>query len=264
MKRLSLYSGLLGSLVLLSLVTVSFTSAPQSSSSSEDELEGAWRLVLNHDQAMSDLNIDMVKILVDGHFMFAFFDHEKQSFFSCGGGEYTYADGVYTESVLFHTIDPGLVGRALPFTAEIREGKWHHTGSLNGAEMNEVFERIEGEESADLLGAWHMYASGPNESSLRVVKKKQAQTWKLIAGNRYSWATFSPKKGELMSCGGGAIDMEDDWCRETIEYDSVDSTMVGKVMAYEGRPGGNDWTVKPPNTRGARDGRLVHWKRVQY
>lgn len=262
MKRLSRYPRLLGSLVLISSIVISFTSAPQAPSS-EDELEGAWRMVQNRGQAMSDLNLDMVKILVDGHFMFAFFNKDDQSFFSCGGGKYSYAEGTYTESILFHTIDPSLVGRDLPFDAKLSEGNWYHTGAIDGAEMNEVFERIEGEEAAQLMGAWHVHARGTSESSLRKVKAKRVQTWKLIAGDRYSWATFSPKKGDLLSCGGGAVVMEGDWCREEIEYDSVDSTMVGKVLAYQGLPNEDHWLVKPPSTRGNLADEVIQWKRAE-
>lgn len=261
MKRLSLSPGLLGSLVLLSLLFVSFSSAPQSPKS-EGELEGAWRMVQNRGQAMSDLNLDMVKILVDGHFMFAFFSKDQQSFYSCGGGEYSYNDGIYTESILFHTIDPDLVGRSLPFDAKVADGKWYHTGAINDGEMNEVFERIEGEEAAQLMGAWHVYARGGSETDLREVKAKRVQTWKLIAGDRYSWATFSPKKGDLLSCGGGVVHIEDDWCREEIEYDSVDSTMVGKVLAYQGLPNSEEWLVKPPSTRGSTSDEVIQWKKM--
>lgn len=262
MKRLSLSSGLLGSLVILSCIATSFSSAPQSPKS-EEELEGAWRMTQNRGQAMSDLNLDMVKILVDGHFMFAFFSKDQQSFYSCGGGKYSYSDGIYTESILFHTIDPELVGRSLPFDAKLADDKWYHTGAINGAEMNEVFERIKGVEAAQLLGAWHIFARGNSESEMREVKAKRIQTWKLIAGDRYSWATFSPKKGELLSCGGGVVQIEDDWCREEIEYDSVDSTMVGKVLAYQGLPHSDDWVVKPPSTRGNTSDEVILWKKME-
>lgn len=263
MKRLSLSPGLLGSLVLLSSLAIGFTSSPQAPAS-EDELEGAWRMVQNRDQAMSELNLDMVKILVDGHFMFAFYSKDQQAFFSCGGGEYNYAEGVYTESILFHTIDPNLVGRSLVFEAKVADGKWYHSGEIDGAEMNEVFERMEGTEAAQLLGAWHIQARGTSESSLREVKAKRVQTWKLIAGDRYSWATFSPKKGELLSCGGGALQIEGDWCREEIEYDSVDSTMVGKVMAYQGMPEDDHWLVRPPSTRGGVVEEIIQWRKVEF
>lgn len=262
MKKLPLSPGLLGSLFILSLIAVSFVSAPQAPKS-EDELEGAWRMIQNRGQAMSDLDLDMVKILADGHFMFAFFDKDQQSFFSCGGGEYAYEDGIYTESILFHTIDPTLVGRALSFDAKIMDGKWYHTGAIDGEEMNEVFQKTEGEAAAQLMGAWHIYARGASETSLRSIKAKREQTWKLIAGDRYSWATFSPKKGELLSCGGGIVQIEDDWCREEIEYDSVDSTMVGKVLAYQGLPGSDDWVMKPPVTRGNSSDRVIQWKKIK-
>lgn len=261
MKKLTLFPGFLGSLLLLSFFSVSFTSAPPSALS-EDDLEGAWRMVLNRDQAMSDLKIDMVKILVDGHFMFAFYNKDQQSFYSCGGGNYQVDNGVYTESILFHTIDPNLVGQTLSFEAEMIEGKWHQTGAINGAELHEVYQRIEGTSASELMGAWHIAATGPDDHSLRQVKKRQAQTWKLIAGDRYSWATFSPKKGELLSCGGGTITQEESWCRESIEYDSIDSTMVGKVMAYEGLPESDTWRVRPPATRGNSSRMLVAWEKM--
>lgn len=261
MKKLSIPPGLPVSLFLLLITLTGFAPAPSVPASS-DELEGAWKMTMNRDQSMESLGIDMVKILMDGHFMFAFFDEENQKFFSCGGGEYRYEDGRYTEIIRFHTIDPDLIGRSLTFDAKLEGNTWYQSGEINGGELNEVYSRIEAENISGLDGAWHIISQGESEESMKPLKKRQARTWKLIAGSRYSWATFQPKDGELLSCGGGEMSMEDNWCREHIGYDSVDSTMVGKTMAYEGTPSNDEWTVRPPSTRGGEASMTVKWARL--
>ena len=247
---------------LLLCLFLGATHAPHSPHAASD-LEGAWKMVLNRNQSMDDLGLEMVKVLVDGHFIFAFFNSETQQFYSTGGGEYTYENGVYTEIIRFHTIDPTLVGRSLPFDAKIEGNRWYHGGELDGTEMNEVYEKINGVSALDLMGAWEMSASGSSDSDMDAVKKKQAQTWKLVIGDRYAWATFSPKKGTLLDCGGGNISMQDNWCREKVDYRMTDSLMVGKTLAYQGEPENGEWKVKMPVTRGTDAGQMVVWSRMK-
>ena len=120
------------------------------------ELKGAWKMVYKDNQDTDSLGIQMVKILSSDHFMFAFFNEKTKKFFSAGGGTYSYADGIYTEHIQFHTIDPEIIGASLSFKCTLEDGKWYHTGAIDGAPMNEVFEPIKSDDRSLLIGAWIM------------------------------------------------------------------------------------------------------------
>ena len=104
------------------------------------------------------LGFDMVKILADGHFIFAFYDEASQRFFSAGGGEYSYRNGKYKETIRFHTIDPNLIGQSLKFEALLSEDYWVHSGEIGDSDLPETFERVDGLAQSELAGAWETEA----------------------------------------------------------------------------------------------------------
>lgn len=265
MYKSVVFSLLLRSVALLSIIGLGAAPGPYVPSDAS-ELEGAWKMVANRGQDMEDLGLQMVKILADGHFMFAFFREETQEFYSTGGGEYTYEDGIYTEIIQFHTIDPTYVGRSLPFTVRIEGNRWHHGGAIDDQAMDEVFEKIERDDGAAMIGAWRMAAMGNQVDDLRNIKKKEPQTWKLIADGRYSWATFTPKEGTITACGGGKVVMDENWTRETISYDMADSLLVGTSVQFQGTPTGESWLVNMSATRGqerqAQSSSFVRWEKL--
>ena len=260
MKTIELFSAKASGLFLLCILLLSGTSLPPASPAPE-ELEGAWRMVMTRDQPVSSLGLEMVKILVDGHFMFAFYHEESQRFFSAGGGTYSYKNGVYTEQIAFHTITPALVGRKLPFQARLGEGRWHHTGDIDGQPMNEVFERIDAGSAARLAGAWEAEALREAALPWQPVRKKDIQTWKLVMDGRFAEVSFRPGSGELVACSGGVVKAGDTWVDQQIAFHMKDSVLVGTTIRYDGLPSGASWETQAQLTRGQDTHVSVRWLR---
>ena len=90
-------------------------------------LAGTWRLVsatsTQKDSTVSTFNskLTMIKILNETHFAFLSHAAGKDTVgapFSAGGGTYTLADSVYTESLEYY-IDPQWENNRFPFTVHI-------------------------------------------------------------------------------------------------------------------------------------------------
>ncbi|MEL7341692.1 MAG: DUF4488 domain-containing protein, partial [Bacteroidota bacterium] len=201
----------------------------------EDEkdapIRGAWMLVEKDQTSADDLQIQMVKILSDGHFMFAFYNAETQQFFSAGGGTYTLADGKYTETIDFHTIDPNLAGRSLSFEVAFEGDKLMQTGDINGTALNEVYQRIDDGTGSELIGTW-MQESVIDEKGKEKRFSKKNKKLKILSATRFQWVEYNAKSGKFVAAGGGEYALENDGYVETLHFFSPDSTVVGSDIAF--------------------------------
>lgn len=221
----------------------------QPQDAAEAPLRGAWKLTTKDNVSSNDLGIEMVKILSDGHFMFAFYHAETQQFFSAGGGTYRLEEGRYTEKIEFHTIDPGLRGRELTFDCKLKGDKWYHQGEINGTELNEVLTRIDDGTGSDLIGTWKQeFNVAANGKRSRL--KKHHQKLKILSGTRFQWVEYNSKKGAFVACGGGIYDYEADAYTESLHFFSLDSTQVGKDIPFTCLQEGNEWVHRERNVRG--------------
>ena len=189
-------------------------------------------MVLKDDQKTDDLGIQMVKILSSDHFMFAFFNEKTKQFFSAGGGTYSYADGIYTEHIQFHTIDPDLIGASLSFKCTLKDGRWYHTGAIDDSEMNEVFEPIESDDRSLLIGAWIMNSYKDAEGHMVQPRRQDTKKIKILANNWFQWAHFNTKEGFFLETGGGRYTYKDGVYHEEIIFFSGDSTLIGKTQRF--------------------------------
>ena len=81
-----------------------------------------------------------MKILSGTRFQWIAYNSDTGEFLGTGGGTYTTAKGVYTEHIEFFARDNSRVGAKLPFSFELKDGKWHHSGkSSKGDPIYEVW-----------------------------------------------------------------------------------------------------------------------------
>lgn len=112
----------------------------------QQELDGLWRITgrLQKDK-MSEIkrgDRKTIKLLVDGYFQWIAINPAEKGFYGTGGGKYTFADGKYTEHILFFSRDDSRVGASLSFDGKIENGQWHHSGkSSKGSDIYEVWSR---------------------------------------------------------------------------------------------------------------------------
>ncbi|WP_266205916.1 membrane or secreted protein [Pontibacter kalidii] len=112
-------------------------------------LEGAWRITgrAGQDGKVNPIHTTgprkTLKILSGDRFQWIAFNTETKEFSGTGGGTYTAENGTYTEHIEFFSRDSSRVGASLSFDFEVRDGKWHHSGtSSTGKPINEVWERL--------------------------------------------------------------------------------------------------------------------------
>ncbi|KPM32993.1 Hypothetical protein I595_1420 [Croceitalea dokdonensis DOKDO 023] len=81
-----------------------------------------------------------MKILSGTRFQWIAYNTETKEFKGTGGGTYTTVDGKYTETIEFFSRDDSRVGASLPFTFELIDGDWHHSGfSSKGVPLYEIW-----------------------------------------------------------------------------------------------------------------------------
>jgi hypothetical protein len=205
-----------------------------------DPIEGAWELMQIRGEDATDVSIRMVKIISGGHFVFAFFNDENKQFYSAGGGKYTYEKGRYTEHIEFHTINPNIIGKSIRFSAKIKDGKWYHTGEIDGVRLEEVFQRIDDGKGKEHVGAWEIFRLS-NAGGKMEPQAKNLRTIKLLSGTRFQWATWDQKKGDFVGTGGGSYETMDGYYTENLEFFSRDSIRVGQSITFGCEIKGDTW-----------------------
>lgn len=83
-----------------------------------------------------------IKILSSSRFQWAAINTETGEFFGTGGGNYSFANGKYTENIEFFSRDSSRVGMSLTFDGKLEGKDWYHSGkSSRGDAINEVWSR---------------------------------------------------------------------------------------------------------------------------
>jgi hypothetical protein len=107
-----------------------------------DQLEGTWQLLSG--QQLPEGARDL-KMLSNGHFMFAAYDTKSGKPLYAAGGTYELNGSSYVEHVDFASdrIAAGLLGKDQVFTVEVADDTFTQTGTLsNGKPLKEKWKRI--------------------------------------------------------------------------------------------------------------------------
>ncbi|MEO1451791.1 MAG: hypothetical protein AAFV07_19835, partial [Bacteroidota bacterium] len=247
MRRITLLLALLTTLAATAILTLGFyPNKPAADAEIEAELQGAWRMVLRNGAVMEDLELEMVKIIQDGYFMFAFYQESTQSFYSAGGGTYTIQEGKYREDIRFHTIDPKLVGTHVNFDIRLEGDRWYHAGIVSGEDLEEVFERADQDGTPSLAGAWMCTAHSKGNGDLHELRDRDPQTWKLVTDQHFQWVTFDDRTGDLLGCSGGTFSWADGIYAEEIAFHQQDTMLTGHRLVWPSQVDGDTWTQTTP------------------
>ncbi|MEM7657288.1 MAG: membrane or secreted protein [Bacteroidota bacterium] len=83
-----------------------------------------------------------IKMLTGTRFQWTAMNTETGKFHGCGGGNYTFEDGVYTENIEYFSRDNSRVGASLAFEGKVKGDDWHHSGkSSKGKPISEIWTR---------------------------------------------------------------------------------------------------------------------------
>lgn len=112
----------------------------------EGALSGNWKIIgREQDGKMNTIVPGLrktIKILSALRFQWVALNSETGEFFGTGGGTYIFKDGMYIEQIEFFSRDASRVGASLSFTADLKDGDWHHAGlSSKGDRIYEIWSR---------------------------------------------------------------------------------------------------------------------------
>ncbi|GAO42433.1 hypothetical protein [Flavihumibacter petaseus] len=110
----------------------------------DNPLAGVWRISeRERDGQMTGIPYGArktIKILCGDWFQWAAINTDTGEFFGTGGGNYSYAQGRYTETIRFFSRDASRVGLTLNFADTVTHEKWDHQGkSSKGDPIHEIW-----------------------------------------------------------------------------------------------------------------------------
>jgi hypothetical protein len=110
-------------------------------------LTGAWQITqrMGRDGEMREMKPGprkTIKILSGTRFQWTAMNTATKEFMGCGGGNYTFEGGKYTENIEFFSRDSSRVGMSLTFDGKVEGDNWHHSGkSSRGRPIKEIWTR---------------------------------------------------------------------------------------------------------------------------
>lgn len=255
------------SAVYLVLSLIIFTSCSSDKSSTEmaastsmeveedNPLIGSWELVSYMDADVGDWAtypeaIIYQKHITPTHFTWYRFDSDQDQLVGIGGGTYEYADGVYTENIDFF-MPPGSneLGQAIPFIAEMKEGKWYHTGYAKSMEIDETSGEVVMADSSKIEEVWQRVSETPNTLEPDVSGSWNLITYreedrptaleypdfikyvKLLTPTHFIWVQYNGEGDEVFASGSGTYILSADKYTETIQmmYPSGSGTVGSDI-----------------------------------
>lgn len=244
MRYLSVY--LVLSIVLLGSCSSEKSSTDTNTSNSaeaeeENPLVGSWELVSYMDSDTDDWashpeTVVYQKHITPTHFTWYRFDSDEDQLRGIGGGTYDYTDGVYTENIEFF-MPPGSneLGQAIPFTVEMKDGKWYHTGyaksmaidetsgevvMADSSKIEEIWQRVSEQPNTyepGVLGAWELITYREGDAPTAMEYPDFIKYMKLITPTHFVWIKYNGEGDEVFEAGGGTYNLSADKYTESIQ-----------------------------------------------
>lgn len=240
------YYTVLFALTLLIFVSCSqekqTTQATEKAASTEiNPLLGSWELVSYKDAdaeewASHPESVVYQKHITPTHFTWFRYDTEQDQLVGIGGGTYGYQNGVYTENIEFF-MPPGSneLGQAIPFTVEMKEGNWYHTGYAKSMAIDETSGEVVLADSSKIEEIWQRVSESPNTYDPDVTGSWELITYreqdrptaleypdfikyiKLLTPTHFIWIQYNGEGDEVFAAGSGTYTLSADKYIETIQ-----------------------------------------------
>ena len=220
-----------------------------------EAMEGAWRMQAQANGRLSDRGNgwEQIKILKNGHFMFAVFDWKKNSFTAAGGGRYTVRKGMYHEHIEFHTVDENYVGLSASFKVDIKDDVLYQRGTVFAKDMDviidESYRRID-EGNGQLAGIWLRKQRRTPEGQIEYFNRGPAKTLKILSSTRFQWATYNQATKEFLATGGGTYVFSNGKYTEHLEFYSPAPEKAGRHLTFSANIHGDSWQHKGRGVNG--------------
>lgn len=214
---------------------------------SGQSLNGAWKLVSQNGNQVTAQ--EFIKIYQDNYFAFGVKNVSDNAFIGAGGGPYHYADGKYSETLDFFTLNPLQVGTTTPFKIELNGNKLILSANTNEGMLVETWEKIS-EEKNELTGNWVITGRKRDDQISRSTPGAR-RTIKILSGGRFQWVAFNSETKEFSGTGGGTYTAVNGKYTENITFFSRDNSRVGASLGFDFQVIDGEWHHSGLSSTGA-------------
>ena len=191
-------------------------------------LHGAWKLLSQNGKPVTEQ--EFIKIYQNDYFAFGAKNISDNGFVGAGGGPYQFADGKYSETLDFFTLDPSQVGSTTDYKIELNGDKLTLSANTKGGSLVETWQKIS-EEKDELTGNWVITGRKQEEKISRSTPGAR-RTVKILSGGRFQWIAFNSETKEFSGTGGGAYTASNGKYTENITFFSRDNKRVGASLGF--------------------------------
>jgi len=208
------------------------------------EIEGAWKMVDESASTWEDNSgWQQVKLISGGYFMLASYDTRKRAFQASAGGTYAIRNGKYTEYVIFHTVDPSLIGKSFTFQVQLTDGKLLQRGNVRVQGLNmhldEEYRRVDYGTESPVAGAWRL-----QNGQIAAYGSGSQRTLMLTTGTRFQRVTFDGRTKQVYSSVGGGYSFRSNRWSESHAFNSRSLSSIGQRYSYPARYEGQRLGIK--------------------
>ena len=214
---------------------------------SGQSLNGAWKLVSQNGNPVTAQ--EYVKIYQDDYFAFGVKNVADNAFIGAGGGPFKFADGKYSETLDFFTLNPLQVGTTTPFKIELNGSKLTLSANTNDGMLVETWEKIS-DASDDLTGNW-VITGRKRDGEISRSTPGARRTVKILSGGRFQWIAFNSETKEFSGTGGGTYTAVDGKYTENITFFSRDNSRVGASLGFDFEVIDGEWHHSGLSSSGA-------------
>ena len=214
---------------------------------SGQSLNGAWKLVSQNGNPVAAQ--EYVKIYQDDYFAFGVKNVADNAFIGAGGGPFKFADGKYSETLDFFTLNPLQVGTTTPFKIELNGNKLTLSANTNDGMLVETWEKIS-DATDDLTGNW-VITGRKRDGEISRSTPGARRTVKILSGGRFQWIAFNSETKEFSGTGGGTYTAVDGKYTENITFFSRDNSRVGASLGFDFEVIDGEWHHSGLSSTGA-------------
>ncbi|WP_226389729.1 hypothetical protein [Penaeicola halotolerans] len=202
---------------------------------SAQQLDGAWKLVAENGQTVSDE--EHIKIIQEGYYAVAARKLPAGEFIHTFGGPLEVKENSYLEQYDFHTASPDKVGTMQVYQSSMNGNRM----TITSQGKSQTWEKL-AENADDLTGLWVFTGrAGGEGGEVRRSTPGARRTVKILSGGRFQWIAFNSETKQFSGSGGGTYSANDGNYTENILFFSRDDKRVGASLGFNYEVKDGEW-----------------------
>lgn len=208
---------------------------PASIAQQQTDIKGSWKLTSGTAPfAMLPANATAIVTMEDGYFSVVYFSLADKKFIGTYGGTFSAANGTFSNTLEFNTLEPSTVGNYSSLVYTITDKQLEIKSTEPGYSFEQVWTKVEEPKTASPLeGTWRITGRVEQDGKLATMQRGPRKTLKILSGSRFQWIAFNTDTREFSGTGGGTYTAQNGKYTENIEFFSRDSSRVGASLTFK-------------------------------